>query len=146
MVRVLRVALSLGAWLMLDSKAIKFTDISLPPNRQIMVFVDLSVDPPPANSCSVPPGSDNVLTTGKLLSDQEVFVYVAVQDSGPGLKPGDLALLFQRFQQGSFPFLDNDSRLITLPPSRKQLPRGVWRKRTGPVRQPEAVRADGREH
>jgi len=29
-----------------------------------------------------------------------VHIYVSVKDSGPGLKPGDLALLFQRFQQG----------------------------------------------
>jgi signal transduction histidine kinase len=29
-----------------------------------------------------------------------VHVFVSVKDSGPGLKPGDLTLLFQRFQQG----------------------------------------------
>ncbi|KAG8887410.1 hypothetical protein FRB98_009674 [Tulasnella sp. 332] len=85
----------------LMSNAIKFTDISLPPNRQIIVFLDLSVEPPLANSCVVPPKKEHAMIPKKLLPDQEVFVYVAVQDSGPGLKPGDLALLFQRFQQGS---------------------------------------------
>jgi len=30
-----------------------------------------------------------------------MYLYVAVKDSGPGLKPDDLHLLFRRFQQGS---------------------------------------------
>ncbi|KAG8997175.1 hypothetical protein FRB93_000461 [Tulasnella sp. JGI-2019a] len=84
----------------LMSNAIKFTDISLPPSRRIVVYLDLSVERPLPNQCIVPPGTLNK-TVNKVQPGQEVFVYVAVQDSGPGLKPGDLALLFQRFQQGS---------------------------------------------
>ena len=30
-----------------------------------------------------------------------MYLYCAVRDSGPGLRPDDLALLFRRFQQGS---------------------------------------------
>lgn len=84
------------------SPAIKFTDISLPPNRQITVFLDLSMEAPLRGQCVAPPRkAPNAISVQKLGVDQEVFVYVAVQDSGPGLKPGDLALLFQRFQQGA---------------------------------------------
>ncbi|KAG8887667.1 hypothetical protein FRB98_009229 [Tulasnella sp. 332] len=86
----------------LMSNAIKFADISSPPNRQIIVFLDLSLDPPLPGHCAAPPRkASDVPFSNNPNVDREVFVYVAVKDSGPGLKPGDLALLFQRFQQGS---------------------------------------------
>ncbi|KAG8979497.1 hypothetical protein FRC05_008486 [Tulasnella sp. 425] len=87
----------------LMSNAIKFTDIAPIPNRQIAVSVEVSLDPPQANKCIAPPLparvddlQEKVKNPGTL-----IYIYVAVRDSGPGLKPGDLALLFQRFQQGS---------------------------------------------
>jgi len=88
----------------LMSNAIKFTDISTLPARQIVVFVDVSLYPPPPNECSPPPGDVNAAVAAKAKaqpSGTTLYVYVSVQDSGPGLQPGDLALLFQRFQQGS---------------------------------------------
>ncbi|KAG8943092.1 hypothetical protein FRC00_011364, partial [Tulasnella sp. 408] len=87
----------------LMSNAIKFTDIAPIQNRRIVVYLDVSPDPPQANKCIAPPlpanageSAERVRTSGTL-----IYVYVAVRDSGPGLKPGDLSLLFQRFQQGS---------------------------------------------
>ncbi|KAF8761295.1 His Kinase A (phosphoacceptor) domain [Rhizoctonia solani] len=88
----------------LMSNAIRFTDMSTG-SRHIKVALELSLDPPSDESCAPPP-----LRTGRSLShssmdfesnDLPVYVYVSVQDSGPGLQKEDLALLFQRFQQGS---------------------------------------------
>ncbi|KAG8900969.1 hypothetical protein FRB99_005659 [Tulasnella sp. 403] len=88
----------------LMSNAIKFTDISPAADRHIVLYLDLSLDPPAGDKC-IAPAIDivdlatirrKVKTPGTV-----VYVYVAVQDAGPGLKPGDLSLLFQRFQQGS---------------------------------------------
>ncbi|CAE6499988.1 unnamed protein product [Rhizoctonia solani] len=88
----------------LMSNAIRFTDMSTG-LREIKVSLELSLDPPLDESCAPPP-----LLAGRPLStgsadlepgDVPVFVYVSVKDSGPGLHKEDLALLFQRFQQGS---------------------------------------------
>ncbi|KAG9051349.1 hypothetical protein FS837_008444 [Tulasnella sp. UAMH 9824] len=87
----------------LMSNAIKFTDIAPIQNRQIVVYLDVSPDPPQANKCIVPPLLANVEDVAERVKNPGtlIYVYVAVRDSGPGLKPGDLSLLFQRFQQGS---------------------------------------------
>ncbi|CAE6393946.1 unnamed protein product [Rhizoctonia solani] len=88
----------------LMSNAIRFTDMSTG-LREIKVSLQLSLDPPFDESCAPPP-----LHSGRLLlnssSDLEsggvpIYIYVSVKDSGPGLHKEDLALLFQRFQQGS---------------------------------------------
>ncbi|KAG8964813.1 hypothetical protein FRC03_001346 [Tulasnella sp. 419] len=87
------------------SNAIKFTDTSPPPNRRIHVFVNVSPRPPAAAPCVPPMLSDNEIEQAKerfkVEPWEDVYIYIAVSDSGPGLKPNDLALLFQRFQQGS---------------------------------------------
>ncbi|KAG8934137.1 hypothetical protein FRC02_010514 [Tulasnella sp. 418] len=87
------------------SNAIKFTDTSPPPNRRIHVFVNVSPRPPAAAPCVPPMLSDNEIEKAKerfkVEPWEDVYIYIAVSDSGPGLKPNDLALLFQRFQQGS---------------------------------------------
>ncbi|CCO32341.1 hypothetical protein BN14_06400 [Rhizoctonia solani AG-1 IB] len=88
----------------LMSNAIRFTDMSSG-LREIKVSLELSPDPPSDESCAVPP-----LPLGHALRSRSpdsgvgepvVYIYVSVQDSGPGLQKEDLALLFQRFQQGS---------------------------------------------
>lgn len=68
--------------------------------REIKVFLEISYDPPVGESCVHPalvpgrsgptpsPDSDSV--------GPSVYLYVSVQDSGPGLQKDDLALLFQR--------------------------------------------------
>lgn len=77
------------------SNAIKFADTSVD-ERKIQVTVDVSFDPPREGTC-LPPLED------KIPEDPAapIYLYISVKDSGPGLHPDDLALLFKRFQQGS---------------------------------------------
>ncbi|THH05145.1 hypothetical protein EW145_g5011 [Phellinidium pouzarii] len=85
------------------SNGIKFTDTSSN-KRYIHVTVDVSRRAPSPDGPCVPPDvSDDSEDSAPLDPDSpnQIFVFVAVKDSGPGLKPGDLALLFKRFQQGS---------------------------------------------
>ncbi|KAH7327637.1 hypothetical protein B0J17DRAFT_680426 [Rhizoctonia solani] len=85
----------------LMSNAIRFTDTSTG-LREIKVSLELSLDPPSDDSCAVPPLIPKRVTRRKSGSEEvDVYIYVSVQDSGPGLQKEDLALLFQRFQQGS---------------------------------------------
>ncbi|CAE6366411.1 unnamed protein product [Rhizoctonia solani] len=88
----------------LMSNAIRFTDMSTE-LREIKVSLELSPDPPTDESCAPPPlHGGRPLLNGRADSeagDTPVFIYVSVKDSGPGLHKEDLALLFQRFQQGS---------------------------------------------
>ncbi|KAF8312813.1 hypothetical protein DL93DRAFT_2228831 [Clavulina sp. PMI_390] len=83
------------------SNAIKFTDISPQSTREIYVQVQVSSKPPLPNSALPSSTSiDDAPRPGEE-HDGPIFIFVSVKDSGPGLKPEDLALLFQRFAQGS---------------------------------------------
>ncbi|KAG8690757.1 hypothetical protein FRC11_009316 [Ceratobasidium sp. 423] len=88
----------------LMSNAIRFTDMSTG-LREIKVALELSLDPPLDESCAPPPPhGGRPLPNGSSefeSGDMPIFIYVSVKDSGPGLHKEDLALLFQRFQQGS---------------------------------------------
>ncbi|CAE6344989.1 unnamed protein product [Rhizoctonia solani] len=88
----------------LMSNAIRFTDMSTS-LREIKVSLELSPDPPSDESCAVPPFVPGHALRSRSpdtgTGDPVVYIYVSVQDSGPGLQKEDLALLFQRFQQGS---------------------------------------------
>ncbi|CAE6427624.1 unnamed protein product [Rhizoctonia solani] len=85
----------------LMSNAIRFTDTSTG-LREIKVSLELSLDSPSDDSCAVPPLIPKRVIRRRSGSEElEVYIYVSVQDSGPGLQKEDLALLFQRFQQGS---------------------------------------------
>ncbi|KAJ1307039.1 hypothetical protein OPQ81_008018 [Rhizoctonia solani] len=85
----------------LMSNAIRFTDTSTG-LREIKVSLELSLDPPLDDSCAPPLLVPKRVIRRKSGPDElEVYIYVSVQDSGPGLQKEDLALLFQRFQQGS---------------------------------------------
>ncbi|KDN38662.1 hypothetical protein RSAG8_09337, partial [Rhizoctonia solani AG-8 WAC10335] len=73
--------------------------------REIKISLELSPDPPSDESCAVPPfwsgQALRTLSPSAETGDPAIYIYVSVQDSGPGLQKKDLALLFQRFQQGS---------------------------------------------
>ncbi|TDL18928.1 hypothetical protein BD410DRAFT_792720 [Rickenella mellea] len=81
------------------SNGIKFTDTSTT-RREILVTAEVSRHAPPEGGPCVPPPLENQSPIEPHV-ETPVYVYVAVRDSGPGLNPDDLALLFQRFQQGS---------------------------------------------
>jgi CheY-like chemotaxis protein len=68
--------------------------------RRIELRFDLSFDPPADSSCLMP-RLPNPPAPGTLKDDMPVYLYVAVTDTGPGLTPKELELLFQRFSQVS---------------------------------------------
>jgi len=88
----------------LMSNAIRFVDMSTD-LREIKVFLEMSPDPPMDESCVPPPLPSSRPTVQQSpeseSGESSVYIYVSIQDSGPGLQKEDLALLFQRFQQGS---------------------------------------------
>ncbi|KAG8708524.1 hypothetical protein FRC09_001212, partial [Ceratobasidium sp. 395] len=89
----------------LMSNAIRFTDMS-PSRREIEVSLEIAFDPPTDDSCAPPLISARRASYSRSPDPDPpnsipVYVYVSVKDSGPGLQKEDLALLFQRFQQGS---------------------------------------------
>lgn len=84
----------------LMSNAIRFTDMSTD-LREIKVSLELTLEPPSDDTCAPPPlmpGRMSVLGSPMSESgaDASAYIYVSVQDSGPGLQKEDLALLFQR--------------------------------------------------
>ncbi|KAG8762643.1 hypothetical protein FRC15_008421 [Serendipita sp. 397] len=81
------------------SNAIKFSQIST--EKSISITVDVSRHPPTDDSCKYPADiadNEEPIPIGRRVPIQ---VYVSVKDSGPGLQPKDLELLFQRFQKGT---------------------------------------------
>ncbi|KAG9079051.1 hypothetical protein FRC06_007983, partial [Ceratobasidium sp. 370] len=88
----------------LMSNAIRFTDMSTD-LREIKVSLELALEPPSDETCAPPQlvmGRPPLIRSpGSESGDIPAYIYVSVQDSGPGLQKEDLALLFQRFQQGS---------------------------------------------
>ncbi|KAG8820403.1 hypothetical protein FRC17_010162, partial [Serendipita sp. 399] len=81
------------------SNAIKFSQIS--PKKLINIDVEVSQNPPTDGTCRYP--SERAISEDPIPEGERVpiHVYVSVQDSGPGLQPKDLELLFQRFQKGT---------------------------------------------
>ncbi|CAE6499919.1 unnamed protein product [Rhizoctonia solani] len=88
----------------LMSNAIRFTSMGTG-LREIRISLELSPDPPSDESCAAPPFIPGQALRARSPDDDRrdptIYIYVVVQDSGPGLQKEDLALLFQRFQQGS---------------------------------------------
>ncbi|CAE6471953.1 unnamed protein product [Rhizoctonia solani] len=81
----------------LCSNAIRFTDL-VQGERQIVITVDVSPSAPIEGSACVPP---KLSPSAGIIDSRRLFVYVSVADSGPGVHPDDVALLFKRFQQGT---------------------------------------------
>lgn len=78
------------------SNGIRFTSTSQV--RKIELRWDLSFDPPLPGTCVMPRLPE---PSPLLKDDMEVYLYVAVTDTGPGLTPKELDMLFQRFSQVS---------------------------------------------
>lgn len=81
------------------SNAIRFSQSSQ--TKGIDITVEASRNPPRDGTCLPPLSSKEdlmPLVEGEKVS---VYIYVSVHDTGPGLKPKDLELLFQRFQKGT---------------------------------------------
>ncbi|KAG9096794.1 hypothetical protein FRC06_008307 [Ceratobasidium sp. 370] len=76
----------------LCSNAIRFTDL-VQGERTITITVDVSPLAPAEGSPCVPPEPQH---SPGVLDPQRMFVYVSVADSGPGVHPDDVALLFKR--------------------------------------------------
>lgn len=79
------------------SNAIRFTANS--PVRRIQLSLDVGLDPPDDGSCSKP--STRTTESLPIAEDTPLFLYVTVSDTGPGLTPDELEMLFQRFSQAS---------------------------------------------
>ncbi|KAG9126581.1 hypothetical protein FRC07_002921 [Ceratobasidium sp. 392] len=77
----------------LMSNAIRFTEMNARLS-QIKVSLDISSDPPLDGSCQVPSVATQPAASGK--QPQSIYIFMAFRDSGPGLPPEDLALLFQQ--------------------------------------------------
>lgn len=71
--------------------------------RKITVTIEVRKNPPEDETCIPPPPSPRLVPTAKTdeSGEEEVYIYGAVTDSGPGLSPEELARLFQRFKQAS---------------------------------------------
>lgn len=80
----------------LISNAIRFTAVS--PVRRVVVTFDISFDPPVNGHYNMPPPSGRLPPIG-IESEPEVYLYVSVSDTGPGITPEEQTVLFQRFHR-----------------------------------------------
>ncbi|WWD16672.1 hypothetical protein CI109_101102 [Kwoniella shandongensis] len=82
----------------LISNAIRFTASS--DVRRITVQYDVSFVGPSEDSCALPIAI-NVPEPVPAMEDTPIWLFVSVTDTGPGMSPKELAVLFQRFAQGN---------------------------------------------
>ncbi|WVQ94712.1 hypothetical protein IAU59_001792 [Kwoniella sp. CBS 9459] len=82
----------------LISNAIRFTSAS--DLRRITVRYDVSFIPPAEDSCALP---TSIGLPSSLPADEDtpIWLFVSVTDTGPGMSPKELAVLFKRFAQGN---------------------------------------------
>ncbi|KAL7425265.1 hypothetical protein Q5752_000953 [Cryptotrichosporon argae] len=83
----------------LVSNAMRF--IATSQRRLITVRCDVAFRSPEAGTCAVPDIEDGDLPSIPPPDDTPAWLYVSVHDTGPGLGPDELQMLFQRFSQGS---------------------------------------------
>ena len=76
--------------------AIRFTASS--DTRRITVRYDVSFLPPTDDTCALPSsiGLPQVIPAAE---DTPIWLFVSVRDTGPGLGPKELAMLFKRFSR-----------------------------------------------
>ncbi|KZV71818.1 hypothetical protein PENSPDRAFT_650380 [Peniophora sp. CONT] len=85
----------------LMSNGIKFTDMSSTA-RDIVVTINISRREPVDGADYTPPDKpERRLTEKEYDAATPLYVHCSVKDSGPGIQPDDLMLLFKRFQQGT---------------------------------------------
>ncbi|WWC68787.1 uncharacterized protein I206_102722 [Kwoniella pini CBS 10737] len=82
----------------LISNAIRFT--SARDVRKITVKYDISFNPPADDTCALP-HSLGIPTKLPAEEDTPLWLFVSVTDTGPGMSPKELAVLFKRFAQGN---------------------------------------------
>lgn len=80
----------------LISNAIRFTASS--DVRRITVRYEVSFVPPAEDTCALP-GSIGLPLVVPAPEDTPIWLFVSVRDTGPGLGPKELALLFKRFSR-----------------------------------------------
>ncbi|WVW79980.1 hypothetical protein I302_101953 [Kwoniella bestiolae CBS 10118] len=82
----------------LISNAIRFT--SSGDVRRITVKYDISFNPPAEDTCALP---NAIGIPSNLPADEDtpIWLFVSVTDTGPGMSPKELAVLFKRFAQGN---------------------------------------------
>lgn len=79
------------------ANAIRF--VSSSDERRINVRLDVSTEPPVTGTCVKSNVPDAYVPL--LGEDTPLYLYIAVADTGPGLRPSELETLFQRFTQAS---------------------------------------------
>ena len=81
----------------LMANAIRFTAHS--DRRLITVRYDVSYLPPLEGSCDLPPhpSGQNVPGLSSEHAGTPIWLFVSVKDTGPGLKPSEQAIIFERF-------------------------------------------------
>ncbi|WVR03976.1 hypothetical protein IAU60_000975 [Kwoniella sp. DSM 27419] len=82
----------------LIANAIRFTSAS--DVRKITVRYDVSFVPPSDDSCALP-DSTGIPALLPAAEDTPIWLFVSVTDTGPGMSPKELAVLFRRFAQGN---------------------------------------------
>jgi signal transduction histidine kinase len=80
----------------LCSNAIKFT--AKQPVRKVAVQLEISLHPPEPGAPILPSEVAPPLT---LADGQDLWLYVSVTDTGPGLKPDEISKLFSKFTQAN---------------------------------------------
>lgn len=81
----------------LISNAIRFTASS--ETRRISVMYDVAWDPPIPGTYTVPPAPSSPPPTSPMEADTPIYLYVSVQDTGPGMPASETEVLFQRFSR-----------------------------------------------
>jgi signal transduction histidine kinase len=76
--------------------AIRFTASSNV--RRITTTYDVSFIPPAEGTCALP-SSINIPQQLPPAEDTPIWLFVSVKDTGPGLGPKELAMLFKRFSR-----------------------------------------------
>ncbi|ODO09252.1 hypothetical protein I350_02852 [Cryptococcus amylolentus CBS 6273] len=82
----------------LISNAMRFT--AGVDDKKITIQYDVSFVPPAEGSCALP-SNIGLPTTLPAPENTPVWLFVSVTDTGPGMSPSELAVLFQRFAQGN---------------------------------------------